>query len=247
VALNVCYVRNGQISVSRLIAPSVTFSPVAALDLSKRVHSLPCPMKYHRLLAISVVAALITVVAPVFSQEGVETASSPESIEPKPLVERSSDGALAPRKGSKPNVQEKPARDLQDSMTAEQFKAAGLDKLSPEELKTLNASLKGSRQEAEKKAVEKATVEITKKAAAESHAKMDEILSRVDGDFGGITGHTIIKLEDGTKWKQVNVDDRYKARVTYHPPVKVWHSAFGYRMRVVGTGEFYVDPVRERR
>jgi hypothetical protein len=129
-------------------------------------------------------------------------------------------------------------------MTAEQFKAAGLDKLSPEELKTLNASLKGERREAEKKAVEKATAEIKQKAATETRAKMDEILSRVDGDFVGITGHTVIKLEDGTKWKQVNVDEHYRARVTYRPPVKVWHGAFGYRMRIVGTGEFYVDPVR---
>jgi hypothetical protein len=200
-------------------------------------------MNSARLLIPVLIAALTTVVVPVFSQEALETAS-PEGIEPKPLVERSSAEAPAPSKRSKPNAEEKPARDLQDSMTAEQFKAAGLDKLSPEELKTLNASLRGSTKEAEKKAVEKATVEITKKAAAESHTKMDEILSRVDGEFAGVTGRSIIKLEDGTKWKQVNGDERYKARVTYHPPVKVWHSAFGYRMRVVGTGEFYVDPVR---
>ena len=197
-------------------------------------------MNYHRFLVASVVAALTAVAVSVFPQEAVE-GTPPESIEPKPLVEKNPEEK--PSKRAKEETTEKSVRDLQDTMTAEQFKAAGLDKLSPEELKTLNSTLKGSRQEAEKKAVEKATAEITKKAA-ESHAKMDEILSRVDGDFAGITGHTIIKLEDGTKWKQVNVDDRYRARVTYHPPVKVWHSAFGYRMRVVGTGEFYVDPVR---
>jgi hypothetical protein len=199
----------------------------------------------HRLLVASVVAALTIMVGPVFAQEAAESAS-PESIEPKPLVE----ATPAPRKRSKPDADEKPVRDLQDSMTAEQFKAAGLDKLSPEELKNLNASLRGSRKEAEKKAVEqaveKATAEVAKKQATEGHTKMDEILSRVDGEFAGVNGHTIIKLEDGTKWKQANVDDRYKARVTYHPPVKVWHGAFGYRMRVVGTGEFYVDPVRDR-
>lgn len=203
-------------------------------------------MNSHRLLVPFLVAALTTMVAPVFSQEAVEN-SSPESVEPKPLIEKSPEEAPIPSKRSKPNAEEKPVRDLQDSMTAEQFKAAGLDKLSPEQLKNLNASLKGSRREAEKKAVEKATAEITKKAATETHVKMDEILSRVDGEFAGVTGHTVIKLEDGTKWKQANVDDRYRARVTYHPPVKVWHGAFGYRMRVVGTGEFYVDPVRERR
>jgi hypothetical protein len=198
-------------------------------------------MKHHRLLLASVVAAFTIMIAPVFSQEAVESAS-PETIEPKPIVEKPSEEK--PGKRTTEKSSEKPVRDLQDSMTAEQFKAAGLDKLSPEELKTLNASLKGERREAEKKAVEKATAEIKKKAATETRAKMDEILSRVDGDFAGITGHTVIKLEDGTKWKQVNVDEHYRARVTYRPPVKVWHGAFGYRMRIVGTGEFYVDPVR---
>src|ERR1700730_3106842 len=201
-------------------------------------------MNYYRLLVASVVAALTTMVAPVFPQEAVESAS-PETIEPKPLVERAPEVASARSKRSKPNAEEKPVRDLQDSMTAEQFKAAGLDKLSPEELQRLNASLQGSRREAEKKAVEKATAEIKNKASTETHAKMDEILSRVDGTFSGVTGHTVIKLEDGTTWKQANVEERYRARVTYHPPVKVWHGAFGYKMRVVGTGEFYVDPVRE--
>jgi len=201
-------------------------------------------MNHRRLLAASVLAALTIFVAPAFPQEAVESAS-PESIEPKPIVEKPSE-----QKPSRPTTEktsEKSVRDLQDSMTAEQFKAAGLDKLSPEELKRLNESLQGSRREGEKKAVEKATAEIKQKAATESHAKMDEILSRVDGDFAGITGHTVIKLEDGTKWKQVNPDEHYRARVTYRPPVKVWHGAFGYRMRIVGTGEFYVDPVRERR
>src|ERR1700730_4489777 len=193
-------------------------------------------MKYHRLLLALVVAALTSIVVPVFSQEAVESAS-PENIEPKPIVEN-------PSRRTTEKTSEKPVRDLQDSMTAEQFKAAGLDKLSPEELKRLNESLQGSRREGEKKAVEKATAEIKKKVATESRAKMDEILSRVDGEFAGITGHTVIKLEDGTKWKQVNVDEHYRARVTYRPPVKVWHGAFGYRMRIVGTGEFYVDPVR---
>ena len=54
----------------------------------------------------------------------------------------------------------------------------------------------------------------------------------------------IIKLEDGTVWKQANADDRFHASVTESPPVRVIHGTFGYKMRVVGTGEFYVDPVR---
>ncbi len=93
---------------------------------------------------------------------------------------------------------------LQDMMTAEEFRAAGLEKLSPEELKNLNAWLQGYRETAETKAAEKATAEATKKAAKESRAKMDEIFSRIDGTFHGLSGKTVIKLEDGTVWKQAN-------------------------------------------
>ena len=74
--------------------------------------------------------------------------------------------------------------------------------------------------------------------------KMDLIVSRVDGTFNGLTGRTIIRLEDGTVWKQANADDRYRARVTDHPAAAVIHGVFGYKMRLEGTQEFYVDPVR---
>ena len=135
-------------------------------------------------------------------------------------------------------------------MNAEEFKAAGLDKLSTEELKSLNAWLQGYRQKAETKAAETATAqaneEIQKKITPDIKAQMGGgILTRVDGEFKGLTGHTVIKLEDGSVWKQANADDRYRAQVTNSPPVKVTHTSFGYKMRIVGTGEFYVDQVRK--
>ena len=74
---------------------------------------------------------------------------------------------------------------------------------------------------------------------------MDLLVSRVDGSFQGLTGRTIIRLEDGTVWKQANADDRYHSRVTDHPAAAVIHGVFGYKMRIEGTQEFYVDPVRE--
>jgi hypothetical protein len=51
-------------------------------------------------------------------------------------------------------------------------------------------------------------------------------------------------LEDGTAWKQANAEDHYHARVTDHPGAAVVHTIFGYKMRIEGTPEFYVDPVR---
>lgn len=126
---------------------------------------------------------------------------------------------------------------IQQMMTPAEFKAAGLNKLSPDELQKLDAWLQGYRQVAEQKAEKKAT-------ARAERTKMDLIVSRVDGTFYGLTGRTIIRLEDGTVWKQANADDRYHSKVTDHPGAAVMHGIFGYKMRVEGTQEFYVDPVR---
>src|SRR3954447_22390588 len=130
---------------------------------------------------------------------------------------------------------------VKEMMSAEEFKAAGLNKLSADEIQRLDAWLQGYRQVTEQAAEKKATA----KASAESHAKMDLLVSRVDGTFQGLTGRTIIRLEDGTVWKQANADDRYRSKVTDHPAAAVMHGVFGYKMRLEGgTQEFYVDPVR---
>ena len=125
---------------------------------------------------------------------------------------------------------------IKDMMSAEEFKAAGLNKLSADELQKLDAWLQGYRQTTEQAA--------EKKAARTSRTKMDLIVSRVDGQFNGLTGRTIIRLEDGTVWKQANAEDRHRAKVTDHPAAAVMHGVFGYKMQIEGTQEFYVDPVR---
>ncbi len=129
---------------------------------------------------------------------------------------------------------------IKEVMSPEEFRAAGLNKLSADELQKLDAWLQGYRQVTEQAAEKKATA----KASAESHAKMDLLVSRVDGTFNGLMGRTVIRLEDGTVWKQANADDRYRPKVTDHPAAAVIHGVFGYKMRIEGTQEFYVDPVR---
>ena len=131
---------------------------------------------------------------------------------------------------------------IKEMMSADEFKAAGLNKLSGDELQKLDAWLQGYRQVTEQSAEKKATA----KAAAESHAKMDLLVSRVDGTFNGLTGRTVIRLEDGTVWKQANADDRYRSKNPDHPAAAVIHGVFGYKMRIEGTQEFYVDPVRKK-
>ena len=134
-------------------------------------------------------------------------------------------------------AQEKMSEDIQQIMSPEEFKAAGLNKLSPDELARLNAWLQGYRQVTAQAAEKKAT-------ARASRTKLDVLVSRVDGTFNGLTGRTIIRLEDGTVWKQANADDRYRSRNPDHPSVAVIHGVFGYKMQIEGTQGFYVDPVR---
>ncbi len=122
---------------------------------------------------------------------------------------------------------------IQEMMSPEEFRAAGLNKLSAQELQKLDAWLQGYRQVAEKKAATRA-----------ERTKLDLLVSRVDGSFNGLTGRTVIRLEDGTVWKQANAEDRFRPKVTDHPGAVVIHGIFGYKMRVEGTQDFYVDPVR---
>ena len=80
---------------------------------------------------------------------------------------------------------------IKEMMSADEFKAAGLNKLSADELQRLDAWLQGYRQVTEQAAEKKATTRA-------SRTKMDLIVSRVDGSFNGLTGRTIIRLEGGT-------------------------------------------------
>jgi len=134
-------------------------------------------------------------------------------------------------------AREKMSEDIQQIMTPDEFKAAGLNKLTPDELTKLNAWLQGYRQVTEQAAEKKAT-------ARASRTKLDVLVSRVDGTFNGLTGRTIIRLEDGTVWKQANADDRFRPKNTDHPAAVVIHGVFGYKMQLEGTQAFYVDPVR---
>ncbi len=185
----------------------------------------------------------------------IETAVSQEAVQESTIP--SAEDQTAPEKtehaGSE-KASRRPARSVQELMTPDEFKAAGLDKLSEDELQHLDAWLQGYRQTTEKRVseqVEKKATEEIKKATEQAKARapkvmVDKVVSRVDGTLSGLTGNTVIKLEDGTVWKQANHDDRYQPVVTDHPLVLVSRSPFGYKMRVEGMPEFYVNPVRSK-
>jgi hypothetical protein len=90
---------------------------------------------------------------------------------------------------------------LQDRMTPEEFKAAGLDKLTADELATLNAYLgrETAKQVAETRKKEQLAV-----AGFGGHVTPDNapIVSRLVGRFDGWSGKTVFKLENGQVWQQ---------------------------------------------
>ena len=132
---------------------------------------------------------------------------------------------------------------IEKMMSADEFKASGLQKLSPEELEKLNAWLQGYRNTTVQKAADKAA---TKAAKVAERTKLDLIVSRVIGNFPGLSGGTVVALEDGTSWKQANSDDMVRASPKKNPGAVVIKTAFGYKMRIEGSKEFYVDPVRAK-
>lgn len=214
-------------------------------------------MRLHSLRFCLLVFISLFAVSSIRSQEAVESTKASEEPTPIPTPEKSA------KKEKEAPSSPKPAKSLEETMRPEEFKAAGLDKLNEDELQHLDAYLQGFRQSAQKKAAEqaqaKAQEEIkkanekaetaekasqeAKKDAASARTKLDSLVSRVDGTIDGVKGHAVIRLEDGTVWKQVNADERYRATITDRPAAVVMHTTFGYKMRIEGMPEFYVDPV----
>jgi hypothetical protein len=194
-------------------------------------------------------------------QDAPSTAPTPRqrSTEPDAPAESDTTSASESEGEATPKKKKAGVNNVQE-MSPDEFKKAGLDKLSPDELRTLNEWLKGYRHQAEVKAAEQATEQTRESAREEATAdakkkfnrnwmSTDRIFSRIDGEFYGLKKYTrkaIIRLEDGTVWKQVNESDNLEAKLTDHPPVMVTHSVVGYKMHVIGAGEFYVNPVRPK-
>ena len=206
------------------------------------------------LRAVAILFALVWAASSALAQEALEKSTSAEETYSEATPKPESTPKKAP---------EKPAKSLEETMRPEEFKAAGLDRLSEDELQHLDAYLQGYRESTKKKAAEqakaqaqdeikkanekaeqaeKATAEV-KKNAASARTRLDSLVSRVDGTIDGVKSSTQIRLEDGTVWKVVNPDEHYRATVTDHPIAVVLHTTFGYKMRIEGMPEFYVDPV----
>jgi len=114
-------------------------------------------------------------------------------------------------------------------MTPEEFRAAGLDRLSPAELEALDRWL--VKYTAGEARVLARTDEEVKQAAAE-----EEIVSVIEPPFTGWDGDTIFRLANGQVWQQ-----RRAGRYVYqgsNPAVRITRNLMGfYRMELVENGK----------
>ncbi len=111
---------------------------------------------------------------------------------------------------------------LEERMSQSEFHAAGLDKLSPEELKNLDAWLNAHNASA-------TPIYVTPDGAPVFYPKQSErqtIQSRIDGNFTGWYGHTVFKLENGQEWTQAESGSNDCGKAN-HPKVKIKPTLLG--------------------
>lgn len=88
--------------------------------------------------------------------------------------------------------------DVRDLMSADEFEAAGLERLSREEIDALNAWL--LRYTAREAPVLRTSNEVVREEVRKVEAEV--IKSRIDGDFDGWSGKTVFVLQNGQIWQQ---------------------------------------------
>lgn len=125
----------------------------------------------------------------------------------------------------------KPAPDswkgLQHMMTTEEFRAAGLDQLSPDQLARLNQwFLHFLAYDSQQVVNTDKTVQALQRAPLRHH---------IVGEFRGWSGKTVFTLDNGEVWQQ-RLPDRYFVSLD-NPEVEIYKNLLGfYELKVVKTG-----------
>jgi hypothetical protein len=144
---------------------------------------------------------------------------------------------LPPLKGAEP--ESSPFPGVEKAMTAEQYEAAGLQKLDPAERAKLDEFIRNYVAVSN----EKVATSAVDNAVKENKVSAPEVIqSRIVGPFTGYTGRTIFTLENGQRWAQSQRDSAYFPK-TDSPPVLIIKKGFGYRMFIAGGGAIRVTKV----
>jgi hypothetical protein len=138
-------------------------------------------------------------------------------------------GAIARAEPIPPERPPPAVLELRNLMSGAEYRTAGLEKLSAQELEALDDW------------IGRLVVRLlTDRKQAGCSSPVD---SRVDGEFEGWTGRTVVQLENGQIWKQRSAAEAYAYRVA--PRVQVHRTAAGCHMKVDGVeGEMLVERLR---
>lgn len=116
---------------------------------------------------------------------------------------------------------------IEQQMTPEEFRAAGLDQLSPAQLQRLNAWLNRTLEVETTRAAKNATSKIVDATRGFfSFGTTDPIVSRIQGEFRGFGRGRSWTLDNGQVWRQVDDASLAGVRKT-NPAVKINPSAVG--------------------
>ena len=127
---------------------------------------------------------------------------------------------------------------LEEQMTGKEFDAAGLEKLSPQELDQLNAWIRKHSLATLATAASKSTTEVAPASEKEDGKKDDgkrsTITSKLVGTFTGWDGQTVFKLENGMIWAQKG-KKKFHSKEIDNPVVTIEPGLFGaWRLHVEG-------------
>lgn len=145
-------------------------------------------------------------------------------------------------------AQQNPLEPLRDAMSDSEFKAAGLDKLSADELAALDAWLQQRIGQQTAQAVEQAKQEGRKEVEQETRGFFDfgtsePIASTIVGAFNGFAKGRQYTLANGQVWEQVEPASLAGVRRT-DPAVKIAPSRFGNTWFMKIDGYNTAAPVR---
>ncbi|WP_018973091.1 hypothetical protein [Rudaea cellulosilytica] len=120
---------------------------------------------------------------------------------------------------------------LEERMSKGEFHAAGLDKLSPAELKSLNDWLSGH---AIVKTITKIETPTGKPVFETDQGQRQVIETRITGRFTGWYGKTIFRLDNGQEWTQAESGQMSNGKYD-NPKVKI-------KPMLLGSWLLYVEP-----
>ena len=123
---------------------------------------------------------------------------------------------------------------VEEQMSSRDFKAAGLEKLSPEELAALNAWIRSNPSTSGAGVVYNRAADDRVRIGFEDSGAREVVTSNIIGEFKGFGGGTTLKLENGQTW-QVESGELTGIKAMSNPKVTIRPGLIGgWRLQVDG-------------